>query len=40
MAIAGRSPLSRLMRAGRPFLDPGVFLHPFRLMHYHGYNHV
>lgn len=40
MAIAGRTPLSRLMRAARSFLDPGVFLHPFRLMHYYGYSHV
>lgn len=40
MTIARRTPLSRLIRAARSFLDPGVFLHPFRLMHYYGYTHV
>src|SRR5690606_19476743 len=40
MAVAKRSLLSRLMRAARSFLDPGVFIHPFRLMHYYGYSHV
>ena len=40
MAIARRTPLSRLIRAARSFFDPGVFLHPFRLMHYYGYTHV
>lgn len=40
MAISTRTPLSRLGRALRSLLDPAVFLHPFRLMHYYGYTHV
>ena len=35
-----RTPLSRLLRALRSALDPGVLLHPLRLMHYYGYTHV
>jgi acetyltransferase-like isoleucine patch superfamily enzyme len=40
MAIARRTPLSRLLRAARSVFDPGVLLHPFRLIHYYGYTHV
>lgn len=40
MAVAKRSPVSRLGRAVASFLDPAVLLHPFRLMHYYGYSHV
>ncbi|MGB7261195.1 MAG: hypothetical protein WBC68_03925, partial [Albidovulum sp.] len=40
MAVARRSILSRLLRAARSFLDPGVAMHPFRILHYYGYTHV
>ncbi|GAB4386575.1 acyltransferase [Albidovulum sp.] len=40
MAIVPRSPLTRIGRALRSMLDPGVLIHPFRLMHYYGYSHV
>lgn len=40
MAIAKRNLISRLRRAVSSILDPGVLLHPFRLMHYYGYSHV
>ncbi|MEL6210615.1 MAG: acyltransferase [Pseudomonadota bacterium] len=30
----------RLARVARAFLDPGVYLHVFRLMNYYGYSHV
>lgn len=40
MAVAKRSLISRLGRAVGSLLDPGVILHPFRLMHYYGYSHV
>ncbi len=40
MAVRQRSVLTRLKRAVGSFLDPGVLLHPFRLMHYYGYTHV
>ena len=40
MAVAIRSLLSRLTRAVRSFLDPGVMIHPFRILHYYGYTHV
>lgn len=40
MAIVPRSPLARIGRALRSMLDPGVLIHPFRLMHYYGYSHV
>ncbi|MFZ1727201.1 MAG: acyltransferase [Albidovulum sp.] len=40
MAVARRSILSRAMRALKSVLDPGVLLHPLRLMHYYGYTHV
>lgn len=40
MAVANRTILSRLTRAARSLLDPAVFVHPFRLMHYYGYSHV
>lgn len=40
MAIAPRSIATRLARIVRSLLDPGVFIHPFRLMHYYGYSHV
>ena len=35
-----RTPLLRLGRALRSAFDPGVLLHPFRMMHYYGYTHV
>lgn len=35
-----RSIVSRIVRAARSVLDPGVLIHPFRLMHYYGYTHV
>ncbi len=35
-----RSAASRLVRAAKSILDPGVLLHPFRIMHYYGYSHV
>lgn len=40
MAVAKRTLLSRLTRAARSLLDPGVVIHPFRIMHYYGYSHV
>ena len=40
MALAKRTPLTRLARAIRSIVDPAVLLHPFRLMHYYGYTHV
>ena len=40
MAVARRSILSRVARALKSALDPGVLLHPLRLMHYYGYTHV
>jgi acetyltransferase-like isoleucine patch superfamily enzyme len=40
MAVRKRSVVARLKRAVGSFLDPGVLLHPFRLMHYYGYTHV
>lgn len=40
MAIRKRTPLSRLARALTSVFDPGVLLHPFRVMHYYGYTHV
>lgn len=40
MAVRQRSVMTRLKRAVGSFLDPGVLLHPFRLMHYYGYTHV
>jgi acetyltransferase-like isoleucine patch superfamily enzyme len=30
----------RLGRACRSFLDPGTYLHGFRILHYYGYAHV
>lgn len=35
-----RTLATRLFRAAKSFLDPGVLLHPFRIMHYYGYTHV
>lgn len=40
MSEAKRSPLSRVLRLVRSVADPGVWFHPFRLMHYYGYTHV
>lgn len=40
MAISHRSPFGRLVRALRSVFDPGVLLHPLRMMHYYGYTHV
>lgn len=40
MAVQQRSLLSRLFRAIRSVFDPGVLLHPLRLLHYYGYSHV
>lgn len=35
-----RTPLIRLGRVLKSVLNPGVLLHPFRMMHYYGYTHV
>lgn len=40
MAIAPRTVASRVWRLACSFLDPGVLIHPIRLMHYYGYSHV
>ena len=40
MAVAQKSLLARTLQGLRSILDPGVLLHPFRLMHYYGYSHV
>lgn len=40
MAVRKRTPLSRLLRALGSVFDPGVLIHPLRLMHYYGYTHV
>lgn len=40
MPPAKASPLTRALRLIRSVADPGVLLHPFRLMHYYGYTHV
>lgn len=40
MAVRKRSPLARVLRALGSVFDPGVLLHPFRLLHYYGYSHV
>ena len=40
MAVTQKSLLARMLRGVRSILDPGVLLHPFRLMHYYGYTHV
>ena len=40
MAVAQKSLLARTLQGLRSILDPGVLLHPFRLMHYYGYAHV
>lgn len=40
MAVVKRTVLSRLWRAVRSLVDPGVLVHPFRLIHYYGYTHV
>lgn len=40
MAVRKRTILSRVTRAARSLLDPGILLQPFRLMHYYGYTHV
>ncbi|MFN0113312.1 MAG: acyltransferase [Paracoccaceae bacterium] len=40
--MADRNPsfLTRLTRGIASVLDPGVLLHPLRMMHYYGYTHV
>lgn len=38
--MQGESLVARLWRATRSFLDPGSYLHVFRLIHYYGYSHV
>ncbi len=38
--VKARRPLVRIRRAVGSFLDPGVLLHPFRMLHYYGYTHV
>ncbi|MDH5452293.1 MAG: acyltransferase [Paracoccaceae bacterium] len=40
MAVVRRTILTRLTRVLRSIFDPGVLLHPFRIMHYYGYTHV
>lgn len=40
MAARQNSLLTRVRRAVISLLDPGVLIHPFRLMHYYGYSHV
>ena len=40
MVIMKRSLSARLLDAVRSVFDPGVLLHPFRLLHYYAYTHV
>ncbi len=40
MAAGQRSLLARLGHAVGSLLDPGVLMHPFRMLHYYGYSHV
>lgn len=40
MTAQKRPALTRAIRLVRSIVDPGVWLHPFRLMHYYGYTHV
>jgi len=35
-----RTPLTRASRALASVLNPAVWFHPFRMMHYYGYTHV
>lgn len=35
-----RTPLTRFRRVLKSVFDPGVLLHPFRMLHYYGYTHV
>ncbi|MGB3406093.1 MAG: acyltransferase [Jannaschia sp.] len=35
-----RSPLTKAVAAVGSLLDPGVLLHPLRMLHYYGYAHV
>jgi acetyltransferase-like isoleucine patch superfamily enzyme len=32
--------LRRLLKAARSMLDPGTYVHGFRILHYYGYSHV
>ena len=40
MAVSQKSLMARVMRGLTSLFDPGVLIHPFRLMHYYGYSHV
>lgn len=37
---ASRSPFARLRRVVMSVLQPQVWLHPFRMLHYYGYTHA
>lgn len=40
MAVKKRTTMGRIARLLGSVLDPLVWLHPFRMLHYYGYSHV